>query len=346
MRITIRFSTGYLHLFRIYLFACIQTDPELISTWKSCLLRGHLFFATNFRTTALAVMSSTLAYDSHFKGLRSRILQVSLKAGLPVSYLLLVSSFIVNFVCGVVISTILPDAEVNNYFTDKRNIINRLFVKQGWLWTTLAVTMFYVLLARSRSRPDFIRLIGRYAVATVSWVFFTQWFFGSPIMDKIFVATGGHCMVPQEASVLPQLFSPDSTGALVSYGISSAQCRATRGLWRGGIDPSGHVFLLVHSMIYLFIEGSSQWESWSAFRQGWALAKRNNTFFGACLAFIVNQPHVILLALLALWWWMLLMTNMYFHSAVEKCGGLIGGIAGGLTWHYAAKFYNKRGIDK
>lgn len=291
-------------------------------------------------------MSSTLIYDSHFGRLRSLVGGFSQKLGLPVSYILLVFSFIVNFVCGVVISTVLPDAEVNNYFTDKRNVINRLFVKQGWLWTTIAVSTFYLLLARTRSKPDVLPAIGRYAVATISWVVFTQWFFGSPIMDKIFVATGGHCMVPSDAFVLSQHFSPDSTGALVSYGISSAQCRATRGLWRGGIDPSGHVFLLVHSMIYLFIEGSLLWDSWSTLRQGWVLAKRNHPLPRACLVFITNQPHIILLALLALWWWMLLMTNMYFHSALEKCGGLIGGIAGGLTWHYGARFYNTRSMEK
>lgn len=313
---------------------------------KRAMCNGPNFSPPIFCSDVPTIMSSTLIYDSHFGRLRSLVGGFSQKLGLPVSYILLVFSFIVNFVCGVVISTVLPDAEVNNYFTDKRNVINRLFVKQGWLWTTIAVSTFYLLLARTRSKPDVLPAIGRYAVATISWVVFTQWFFGSPIMDKIFVATGGHCMVPSDAFVLSQHFSPDSTGALVSYGISSAQCRATRGLWRGGIDPSGHVFLLVHSMIYLFIEGSLLWDSWSTLRQGWVLAKRNHPLPRACLVFITNQPHIILLALLALWWWMLLMTNMYFHSALEKCGGLIGGIAGGLTWHYGARFYNTRSMEK
>ena len=34
-----------------------------------------------------------------------------------------------------------------------------------------------------------------YIVVTIWWIFFTQWCFGLPIMDKIFVLTGGNVVL-------------------------------------------------------------------------------------------------------------------------------------------------------
>jgi hypothetical protein len=75
-------------------------------------------------------------------------------------------------------------------------------------------------------------------------------------------------------------------------------CRKMDGQWMGGVDVSGHVFLLSHALLFLLYE--------------------------------VNQlrdkaRNVVLLVPvwlgMAVWWWMLLMTAVYFHDWTEKVAG-------------------------
>ncbi|CCD26744.1 Scs3p NDAI_0I01750 [Naumovozyma dairenensis CBS 421] len=79
---------------------------------------------------------------------------------------------------------------------DKDGLINTLFVKKGWFWTTL-VGWFCIYRYNNR-RPDFQKILWKafkhYCVLTCWWYAFTQSIFiYPPLMDLIFLMTGGLC---------------------------------------------------------------------------------------------------------------------------------------------------------
>jgi hypothetical protein len=183
------------------------------------------------------------------------------------------------------------------YFSNSRNIFNQIFVKKGWLWTTIAFLILlgdtaYVNASKRQKSPA--HCIGqafvRYFAATAWWIVFAQWLFGLPIMDRVFILTGGSC---EGVTSISNITS-----------VSSAYCRANGGIWTGGYDPSGHMFLLVHSSLFLWLEILPH------------LRDRK-----APLSIAVK----LVVGLLALWGWMLLMTAVYFHSFPEKVVGLACG---------------------
>jgi Inositol phospholipid synthesis and fat-storage-inducing TM len=206
--------------------------------------------------------------------------------------LLIASVYPLALVAGSVFSLFSPsEASTTSYFSQKHNIFNTLFVKYGWLWTTL-VFMIHLSRLRSSSKP---KALLRYGLATFWWVAITQWFFGPPIMDRTFLITGGTCHLVANDPARAREEMDMSHARLFA---TSAACKVAGGDWRGGHDLSGHVFLLTHASLFLWsevlpvlnFEGVGGWESMGV------------------------------LGLLALWFWMLLMTGIYFHTWREKVG--------------------------
>src|SRR5579859_4018796 len=74
---------------------------------------------------------------------------------------------------------ILSNHPTNSYFAQKHNVINVLFLKMSWGWTTLAY------LALVSHVPQKVNSLARYTVASIWWYLVTQWCFGPPIMDKV-----------------------------------------------------------------------------------------------------------------------------------------------------------------
>lgn len=181
------------------------------------------------------------------------------------------------------------DAIVGNYFTSKHNLINVIFVKQGWAWTSIIFLLVMVrvfILDKDHKRVGKAGI--RYIASSIWWFFFTQWFFGEALMDRVFLATGGVCSNISHSEKLKKVLakSPDlqeklkaielKTGRFLGPGpvvpqgfhgvegneefkrfearVSSAICRRVGGVWTGGYDPSGHCFLLVHSSLFLIFE--------------------------------------------------------------------------------------------
>ncbi|UZJ52664.1 hypothetical protein CBS101457_001984 [Exobasidium rhododendri] len=118
-------------------------------------------------------------------------------------------------------------------FADRRNLLNKVFIKYAWAWTTLAFLAQAFTLRSSagidvdrkeddrkgkakENREDAIDSSSspsgtgetkeatvysamststlRYLVATVLWLFFASWFFGPPLMDRIRHYTGAQCL--------------------------------------------------------------------------------------------------------------------------------------------------------
>lgn len=83
---------------------------------------------------------------------------------------------------------ILSNHPPESYFARKDNIINVVFLKFSWGWTSLA---FLALLPHMYEK---VRSLVRYSVAAIWWYLVTQWCFGPPIMDKVaFVGVSVNC---------------------------------------------------------------------------------------------------------------------------------------------------------
>ncbi|KAF9112660.1 hypothetical protein BGX27_003005 [Mortierella sp. AM989] len=223
-----------------------------------------------------------------------------------------------------------------SYFSNKRNILNIIFVKNGWGWTTLVFLAYLAIVygkalikeeqntqnaeaqssntneePRTRTRSTeasqpavghstskvpsdiIVKALTRWGLATAYWWIISQWFFGPGLFDRVFVLTGGSCSVDGH--------------------WSQYHCRSQGGLWSGGIDISGHMFLLSHAWLFLMEELSvfmNVPEAWTAVQSRPAARYAVLAVAGVC----------------GLWWWMLLMTSVYYHHLAEKLTGLFFGM--------------------
>ncbi|KAF3985125.1 hypothetical protein FT663_05262 [Candidozyma haemuli var. vulneris] len=273
-------------------------------------------------------------YDKDFENLEKFSRYLKQRWRVSLAEVAFVLSFALNFAVGKLLHLYSEQSEVYNYYNDKGNVFNQLFVKKGWAWTTLVVIFFYAVIF-SRRRKELgpktvISAIVRYLVATFWWTLFTQWCFGLPIMDRVFVYTGGKCVAP-DSKHWGHLFE-EVDGLFHSQRISSFACRAIQGKWEGGHDPSGHVFLLVHSSLYLFFEIKPYWKGWQQFTRNVARLRGPN-LPAKIIDTLNTTPQILAIVLLALWWFMLLMTNMYFHSIAEKLVGLAFGYIGVIVMY-------------
>jgi hypothetical protein len=183
-------------------------------------------------------------------------------------------------------------ATSESYFSQKGNLINVVFVKYGWFWTTAAFMLHLSRLRNSSKAKAFLR----WGLATAWWIVVTQWFFGPPLMDRAFLSTGGACQTLDQVNQAGRDALDMSKGELW---LTSAACKLHGGRWTGGHDISGHVFLLTHASLFL-------WSEILPFlRTGWIRG---------------GVESSAVLGLLGMWWWMLLMTGIYFHTWREKVG--------------------------
>lgn len=165
-------------------------------------------------------------------------------------------------------------------------------------------------------------------------------------MDKVFLLTGGRCTGISEEKIATFLKGQIIDSKIfrklgVTYEssvLSSMSCRRLRGSWEGGHDPLGHVFLLVHSSLYIFFEIKEHWRGFgilvSDFKHLFSSKDRRMSVW----TFIKRNPDFPLVCLVSLWWYMLLMTNMYFHLIAEKLVGLAFGYFGVIVIYLAPRW--------
>ena len=221
------------------------------------------------------------------------------------------------------------------FFGNKHNVLNTVFVKEGWFWVSLLALVQLWTLCRPlvtkaattnndddntsdsaitethrtawtckdvfyKSEP--LRFLVRYAIVSLWFIFFTQWFFGLPIMDRVFVLTGGSCIDKSQTLASEIAFQ----------NVSSKQCKAMGGSWDQGYDPSGHLFLISQASLFLWYE-----------------------ILGPC----IRSKQVFWLArvtvvFMTVFWWMMVITNIYFHSFLESFAGLAAGyLAIAMVYH-------------
>ncbi|KAJ1651465.1 hypothetical protein IWQ61_007975 [Dispira simplex] len=190
------------------------------------------------------------------------------------------------------------------YFADKRNVLNQVFGKWGWGWTT-AIFMTYVLIViNPHRRGAWLRFGLRWLAATLYWHTLTQWAWGPPVFDRVFLASGGQCT---------------SEGATIQ---TYHHCRQAGGHWQGGHDISGHCMLLAHASLFL-------WEELGPFIFHITAYCRFHTTWTQRLV------SVGVVAFLVLWYTLLISTSTFYHTVYEKVTGIFFGL---LYWLLAYQF--------
>ena len=195
------------------------------------------------------------------------------------------------------------------YFSNKRNILNTVFVKIGWFWVTL-VYFAYLYFVRSRQLKNtnqFIQGIARYALVTLYWYAMTQWLLGPSFIDRVYVLSGGKCI---------SLLQDVETSAQLAQVFQQQACRRMGGQWTGGHDVSGHCVMLIHASLFFWEELNWMVYNFNAFIQ-------MKTYSKAQYWSIVS-----VLTIAGMWWFMLFMTGVYFHGHFEILSGTIFGVLG------------------
>jgi hypothetical protein len=206
-----------------------------------------------------------------------------------------------------------------DYFANKSNLLNVIFIKRAWGWTSAA---FFFLYFTSPSRVQTKERIFQWLTETGIWLVFTSWFFGPAVLERVIVLSGGECMlplpaggvisVPQEYCLTRSSLSPSTHPDLflASLSLPDTNWHATPRLRRGH-DISGHVFLLAMSILFLADQLRSSFRS----RPGtWSSSHK--------LAVGTNVVLVLV------WLFAMYTTSVYFHTAFEKATGYLLGVLG------------------
>lgn len=248
----------------------------------------HVVFVVYFSSIVLLGTLYSLAYGTHIQNL-NRGLSFPLTSGLEQS----IPSVDTGAASTLppIPPTVLQPNHALTYWANRKNIVNRLFVKQAWLWTSIAwlLQLFFLRLipsstAASKKDDDKRKTVDRaesvaaeqatigspvsisvlrYLLATSTWLLFANWFFGPPLTERILTATGAVCVPSSDPSApIEQLYcrtrsplSPQDHPALFAGSkANSLSSRSIRAIWKGGHDISGHTFIMVLSSLFLLQE--------------------------------------------------------------------------------------------
>ena len=186
----------------------------------------------------------------------------------------------------------------------KRSLLNVVFLKWSWAWTTAAFLPLLFTSSIKRTR----RLL-QWAFASAAWFILTSWFFGPSLFTRLAAASGGECglhigkafvpipqtycstSVPVARSTHPELFP------VVFEGPEAQSNDPLIPQLRRGHDVSGHVFLLTLCVLFL-------------------ADQLRQTRTSAHLYAIGTGGALLLLWVFSLW-----VTGVFFHAPSEKISG-------------------------
>ncbi|TID24269.1 ATP-binding cassette sub-family D member 2 [Venturia nashicola] len=273
------------------------------------------FLPTKLETALLAIYPITLILGSIFS---------SLSTSIPSTYSVAHQSYY-------------PPSTAPSYFAKKKNIFNLYFVKRGWGWVTLSAFLF--ILTHPSLGPTLqitkrrVQATLRYCVATLLWIFTTQWFFGAPLVDRGFRWTGGACEVATDPVAMAHMSEKKQF-------LTASACKLNGGMWRGGHDISGHVFLLILGSAHLWMEilpavlKAQGLNEERRVKVGSGKVVKTRSIVDGTVQTDQDRPDFqqeeftswnvkLAVGVVALSWWMLLMTAAYFHTWFEKFTGFI-----------------------
>lgn len=198
------------------------------------------------------------------------------------------------YYCTIIIGSLLQSLNLtpNSYFASKKNIFNVYFVKIGWAWTIgLLVPLICLNLRKKLSTIEIVsQHLSRLLVASIFWFMWTKLF----VTIELYT---GECQ--------------DSNHSVTTY----SACKKAGLQWTIGHDISGHVFLLMYSLLMINEEirayvcgGKTSTD---------ALETEPQTFDRLVTMIHATLPF-LLACLTIIWELMLLSTSLYFHTMLHK----------------------------
>jgi len=202
----------------------------------------------------------------------------------------------------------------SDYFANKSNPLNTVFIKKAWGWTSGAFALLY---AASPARLRSSNRLLQYVVVTLAWLAFTGWFFGPPLIERVVVASGGQCVVavpgsgevidvPIEYCHTKSTLSPATHPTLftsLTTDFTTTTPWSARPRLRRGHDVSGHIFLLTMSILFLTDQITHSLRHGALWTAAHNLAVTANT------------------VLIGIWVFATYTTAIYFHTPFEKLTG-------------------------
>ncbi|KAJ9077955.1 hypothetical protein DSO57_1011491 [Entomophthora muscae] len=186
--------------------------------------------------------------------------------------------------------------------------LTRCLQKNAWGWAVLiSLALARIQFLRGKLQDGFVK---RLVWATVYWALLTQNLFGASFREKVFLASGGSCILG-EANTLSQC---------KAYGPNG---------WVGGHRISGHCLLLIHASLFL-------WEEFGQMLY-MPIPERDERKPQSSADYSPVEQYVIYGArtILVLFLWLLTITCIYFHSFPEKLSGIFfGSLFWGTSYFY------------
>ncbi|GEQ71270.1 hypothetical protein JCM33374_g4951 [Metschnikowia sp. JCM 33374] len=187
--------------------------------------------------------------------------------------------------------------------------MNSIFVTDyGVLWLSGAFwshTLCICLPEKFQSRILINRLL-KYTLYLIFGVFFNAWFFGPSLVERLNVATGGHCAGSEE---LLQ---------------SMSQCRGNPlSSWVDGFDLSGHYFFLITSSSVL-LDAISRRNAGAGTGANSNEQNCHKSMAQKLLQMATTLTTRFAMVLITVWLVEFCVTSIFFHTVWEKASGLLG----------------------
>lgn len=195
-----------------------------------------------------------------------------------------------------------------------------LVSNNGYLWFTTLYWLLVVFTAYlpNRNRDFLIFYTKIYLINTIWIVVLLEWFFGSPIFERISVIAGATCSI---------------RGIYREYA-----CKQSGGVWTDPFDSSSHYTYLISSSLliwHLFLNHVT----WiSGYFPKHVIDLENSTHYAAPNSITVNDVkmdlnrifrtiiEVIAVFILIMWFILYTITSVFFHTIPEKFVGLLCGL--------------------
>ncbi|ORX35196.1 hypothetical protein BCR36DRAFT_412894 [Piromyces finnis] len=241
----------------------------------------------------------------------------------PLNPIVIISFYFILVLVGSILRKYyFEEISENTYgtYTKKKSVINQYFAKLGWAWTTLVIFIFY--LFSGKTKKSKIYSLIRYIIASLYWFILCKWAFGPGIFNRIQLQYG-KCEVSNKNG---------EENTFVS--ATSISChRVHKGHWIG-FDVSGHVFLLVHSSLFLLEE------IWPILRkQASYLLDKNTLPEKKQRARKTCCACILCLIIVFLWFYTLCITTTHYHHFREK---IFGFLFPALYWFIGYQFFFPR----
>lgn len=170
---------------------------------------------------------------------------------------------------------------------------NVVFVQHyGYVWFTAAYAshVFLYIDEQNRIPTSVVTQHGfKYALITVCFILVQRWCFGASIVERINVASGGHCNEPR---------------------LSMVQCKLDpNAIWVDGFDLLSHYYLLLSLSLMLWHNRGSMYTAAPYIGRG------------AKTAYLLLVPFCAFL--LSVWFLEFCITSIFFHTVGERCAGLV-----------------------